>query len=736
MLRPINHSDLDKIRSWRNAPGVRQTMFTDHIISAEEHSHWWKNLNNDRTRQCLLYVHNGVDAGVVNFFDINPELKTCHWGFYLSYDLDGSPFKFQAWQSLEKEAIDYAFNELNCHQLICETFRFNQSVLEMHKRFGFVEMSIEQHIKGETDQDVVVTVLTSDKPPAYTRFKSECLLMASSNMDFVKHSLIQSAEHYSIDVQMTDVPYGQYKIAINEPDSLIYNNELTENRTIIFLERIEDLLLPNTILSYEIINELSTRWTEYLDFIRYSRSLLNGSFIVANASSTSSWLMDSDPDSKDNKQISLTLTRMQKELELLCKELPEIYILDLAELISHVGKSTAHPEKYWYLARSPFSAEFNEYLSEKIVALMMSIESKNARVIVSDLDNTLWSGVVGDEGIEGIAVDGDYPANVFQTIQSILLGFKQRGLLLALCSKNTEETALEVFRRHQGMRLSLDDLSAWRINWQPKPDNLIELSNELGLPLSSFCVLDDNPAEREEIRSCLPEVFVPELPGEISEWPEMIKRLPELADISIGDEDRNRAQQYKVRADLNKQKLSDGSRAEFLTNLGMVLSFESYNKLNQQRILQLINKTNQFNTTTRRYQRQELEEYLRSGECFAIRLKDRLTPDEVIGVLMLTHDTVDGVTDTIQIDNFLMSCRVLGRDIEVGVVAWLAAYAKKRGDFVISGEIIPTERNQPVLSLYLKLGFEQKNDTIFEADLSRIIIKMPPWITLLNKAEK
>lgn len=737
MLRLVNQSDLDNIRHWRNAPSVRKTMFTDHVISVEEHLSWWKSIRNDASRLCLLYVHDGVEAGVVNFFDINHELQTCHWGFYLSYDIEGAQFKLQAWQSLEEEAIDYAFNELKCQQLFCETFRFNQPVLEMHKRFGFVEVSIEKRQKGETEQDVVVTALTSDQTPAFTRFKSECLLMASSNLDFIKHSLNHCAERYSIEVKLTDIPYGQYQIAINDPDSSIYKNIQSEaNRTLIFLERIEDLLLPNTILCCDILNELSIRWTEYLSFIRQSRLLINGSFIIANAASTSSWLMDADPESDDNKKITLTLTNMHKELEQLCNELPDVHILDLVELISNVGREAAHPEKYWYLSRAPFSTVFNERLSETILALMMSIEEKNARVIVSDLDNTLWSGIVGDEGIEGIVLDGDYPANVFQTIQSVLLSFKNRGILLALCSKNTEQTALDVFRKHSGMQLSLDDLTAWRINWQPKPDNLIELSNELGLPLSSFCVLDDNPAEREEIRSCLPEVFVPELPDEISEWPEIIKRLPELADMSTGDEDRNRALQYKIRADLNKQKLSDDSRSRFLTNLGMVLSLEPYNELNQQRVLQLINKTNQFNTTTQRYNRLEFEKYLQIGECFAIRLKDRLSHNEIIGVLMLTYDKTDDTFCKMTIDNFLLSCRVLGRDIEIGVMAWLSTYSKQQDVKMITGEIVPTNRNQPVQSLYSKLGFEQQSDTLFEIDLTRAEIHMPSWLTLLNKADK
>jgi len=739
MFREIDKNDLDKIRNWRNAPDVRKNMFTDHIISAEEHLAWWKSLSKDISRQCLLFVHNGIDVGVVNFFDIEVDIddktKTCHWGFYLANDLKDFQANIQAWQSLEIEAIDYAFTELGCQQLYCETFRFNKPVLEMHKRFGFVEIAIEQHKKGSLTEEVVVTVLKSknilipEKSP-YIRFNSRCLLMGSSNLDFIKTSFIRSAEHYSIELQIVDIPYGQYQIAVNDPGSSIYVNDTKDhssiNNTIIFLERIEDFLPFNEILCSHVLDELTVQWAEYLNFIRHCRSILSGSFIIANAASVSRWLTDSAPYSDENKKISLALNKMQQDLERLCKELSDVYIFDLADLIQDVGREAAHPEKYWYLARAPFSAVFNERLSEKIIALMMSIEAKNARVIVLDLDNTLWSGVIGDDGMEGIAVDGDYPGNVFQNIQATMLNYQKRGLLLAVCSKNTEKTVLEVFNKHSGMLLSLDDLTAWRINWKPKADNLIELSKELGLSLSSFCFIDDNPLEREEIRSCLPEVFVPELPDEISEWPETIKRLPELAAISIGEDDRNRAQQYKIRADINKKKLKAESRSDFLIKLEMKLSFEHYNEINQQRILQLINKTNQFNATTRRYKKIELEQFIQTGQCYAVRLNDRLGSNEIIGVLMFTIET----SVEIKIDTFLLSCRVLGRDIETAILAWLSIVAQERDIQKLMGEIIPTKRNQPVQSLYKKLDFKQVDERFFEIDVTKKIIQLPNWITL------
>ncbi len=743
MLRKIHKNELEIIRSWRNSPDVRKNMFTDHLITADEHLVWWQSLNSNNSQQCLMFVRDGIAAGVVNFFDIDKDNHTCHWGFYLSNDFNYAKNAFQNWQLLEQEAIQYAFNELNCQKLYCETFRFNQPVLEMHKRFGFVETAIEQRKKGDVIEEVVITVLNSEdvvqenKSPSI-RFQSCCMLMGSSNLDFIKNAFQSSAKHYSIDLQIADIPYGQYQIAANDPSSPIYTSYAAEmknnsaiNGYVIFLERIEDFLPLNSILSCQILDELISRWQEYLNFIRHFRSKVSGVFIIANAASVSHWITSSDPTNDERKKIALALNKMRQELETLCGELHDSHILDMDGLIKDTGRLSAHPGKYWYLARAPFSSILNDYLSEKIIALMMAIEAQNARVIVLDLDDTLWSGVIGDDGMEGIAVDGDYPANVFQNIQAIMLNYRQRGLLLALCSKNNEQTALEVFKRHPGMLLSLDDLTAWRINWNPKSDNLIELSEELGLPLSSFCMIDDNPVEREAIRHRLPEVFVPELPEEISEWPEIIKRLPELADIGISDEDTKRAQQYKIRAKINKVHLSDDSRTDFLDKLDMSLSFELLSDLNQQRVLQLINKTSQFNTTSRRYKKAQFELFNKTGFCYAIRLTDRLGSDEIIGVLMFTIES----SASIIIDTFLLSCRVLGRDIERAALAWLYHYAKERGLSIIRGEIIPTERNTPVRDLYSKLGFQQREEYCYEMNIIDKSIPIPGWITLKNNQD-
>ena len=750
MLRLINKQDLDKIRNWRNAPNVRENMFTDHLISPEEHLAWWQKIGDNASRKVLMFVRNGIDEGVVLFFDIDRRKQSCHWGFYLSNVLNEMKTRINTWQSLEKEAIDYAFSELRCKQIFCETFSFNKPVLEMHKRFGFVESAIKSRKKGNSNEDVVLSTLTAEKyydkkpiddtvnnpilhasdadtasiesEPSFTRFTTRCVLMGSSNLDFLKSSLNRYAKHYAIDLQLTDIPYGQYQIAVNDPNNLVYSSTYDY---VIFIETIDNLIPINEVLDSSILDDLIKRWNDYLNVIKQYRSLLTGTFLIGNVVSMNRWITGYDPTNDENTTIGLALEEMQQQLNDLCSEISESYIIDLSKLIWDVGINNAHPEKYWYLARAPFSYTFNEHLSENLIATLMALEDYTARVIVLDLDNTLWQGAIGDDGMNGIIVDGDYPGNVYQSIQNTLLTYKKRGLLLTVCSKNNEDTALEAINQHPGMQLSSTDLTSWRINWLPKPQNIIALADELGLSVSTFCMLDDNPMERAEIRSSLPEMFVPELPAEISKWPEFIKRLPEFADISISEEDKKRSHQYKTRAEINNNYLTTDDRINFLKSLELKISFELYNNTNQQRILQLISKTNQFNTTTRRYKKSEVELFNISGICHAIRLRDRLGSNEIIGVLMVKFEKQESIIDT-----FLLSCRVLGRGIETAVMAWLCIYSNRNNIKIIKGEMIPTERNEPVLSLYKQLQFKKTGSFMFEFDLSNNTIDIPSWIIL------
>ncbi len=669
MLREVALQDLDKILRWRNSPDVRQVMFTDHIITKDEHLSWWERVKKDNSRENLVYVWKGEDVGVVNFYDIDNSTGEYYWGFYLSDALNSQLTRMQIWQALEKEAIEYAFNDLNCKRLFCETFRFNQPVNEMHKRFGFKVVAIEKKSKGDKLEEVIIADLTpeiyykksssslatsssqvvhvkselANSTMVFTRLSKRCVFLGSANLGFFTETFRNKASDYGFEVVCTDIPYGQYMVQMSDAESEIRRNS---HDYVVFIERIEDFVPVNDVLSDDVLPVLQKRWIEYLSFIRNARNKLSGTFLIANSTYINTWLSSLDPAASENKVIFQCIDKMNSQLSVLCEEMSDSYIIDLASLTQKVGRDVAHPGKYWYMARAPFSEYFNNALSQHLLGIILALEAKTARVIALDLDNTLWKGVIGDDGIEGIQVGGDYPGNAFKTIQNIFKSFQKRGIALALCSKNTEKIAFEVFEKHPDMVLDKDDLAAWRVNWLPKPDNLRDLSAELDLGLASFCFIDDNPLEREEVRASLPEVYVPEMPDEISEWPEYILNLPELAYISLTDEDRKKAEQYKVRSEIKRGERQSESREDFLKTLEMKLSVERLSERNQQRVLQLIKKTNQYNVTTRRHTEADIKSLLKQGECFAVRLKDRLGSDEIIGVLIVVYEYGNARIDT------------------------------------------------------------------------------------------
>lgn len=736
MLRNITEKDFDEILRWRNSPEVRQVMFTDHEITEKEHLVWWERTKVDSTKKQLLFLWKGENAGVVNLFDIDRNKKECHWGFYLSSDIKDPLLRMQIWHQLEKEVIEYVFKRLELYRLICESFVFNKPVIEMHKRFGFIEVGKEIRVKEGKSEEVLVTDLTYDqyiehigdsvkasKEKEFSRLSASFALMGSSNLDFLSSTLCEEAAKYCINFDSADLPFGQYMMLANDPESTVRKNDYDYY---IFMERIEDFVNVYDALTERSIEVVLKRWADYLDFIRNSRAQLSGVFLISNVASTSDWLTSLEPNEVENVGIKDAIFKMDQQLEELCAELSDAYIIDVARLVNNMGRKLAHAGKYWYMARAPFSAEFNVYLSHHLIGMILSIEGRTSRVIAIDLDNTLWSGIVGDDGIEGIIVGGDYPGNIFQSIQSVFKALRERGYALVLCSKNTENIALEVFEKHPDMLLKKGDLTSWRINWLPKPENIKDLADELGLGLESFCFIDDNPVEREEMRLTLPEVFVPELPVDISEWPIYISSLPEISDVGLTDEDRQRANQYKVANQIKHASKDDGTRESFLCTLDMEVKMEPLSIENQQRIIQLIKKTNQFNVTTRRHNETDLKLLLNNGACYAIRLQDRLGSDEIIGVLILVYEG-----DVARIDSFILSCRVLGRSVEVAVLSWLSKFLKENRILKIMGEVIETDRNSPSISVYSANGFKSIGKNFYEYKLTgQTDIKMPAWITV------
>jgi FkbH-like protein len=328
-----------------------------------------------------------------------------------------------------------------------------------------------------------------------------------------------------------------------------------------------------------------------------------------------------------------------------------------------------------------------------------------------DLDNTLWGGVIGDDGLEGIVVgQGDPQGEAFLGVQRAALTLRERGVVLAVSSKNNDETARLPFREHPEMLLRENHLAVFQANWNDKATNIRAIAAELSLGLDSFVFLDDNPAERRLVRDMLPEVAVPELPEDPALYARTLLAAGYFEAIAFSEEDQKRADFYQNNARRVVLHRATGDLNSYLQTLDMTITFQPFDEIGRARIAQLISKSNQFNLTTRRYTEAQVGEIEDDPDCFTlqVRLVDTFGDNGMISVIICRREANDW-----RIDTWLMSCRVLGRRVEQAVLQELLDQARARGITRIVGIYRPTERNSLVKDHYSKLGFtefERAND--------------------------
>ncbi|MBQ3881213.1 MAG: HAD-IIIC family phosphatase, partial [Bacteroidales bacterium] len=330
---------------------------------------------------------------------------------------------------------------------------------------------------------------------------------------------------------------------------------------------------------------------------------------------------------------------------------------------------------------------------------MESIALKRKKCLVLDLDNTLWGGVLGEDGISGIKIGGDYPGKAFHFFQESLLELSKSGVILAVCSKNNEEDVFEAWEKNPFMVLRKEHFSAMRINWTDKATNLREIASELNIGLDSFVFVDDNPTERELIRQMLPMVSVPEFPSQPYELPEFYLRLVKdyFKVYSVTAEDRKKTEQYKANAARAHARRSFTDFKDFLRSLEMKVTVEAANEFNIPRIAQMTQKTNQFNLTTRRYTDADVRTFLEKGwKIWCISVADRFGDNGITGAVFF---------DGRRIDTLLLSCRILGKGIETAFIRTVLGLVKADGFDKVIAEYIPTAKNAQVKDFYDRCGF-------------------------------
>lgn len=384
-----------------------------------------------------------------------------------------------------------------------------------------------------------------------------------------------------------------------------------------------------------------------------------------------------------------------------------VHLFDLETLSADYGTANWFDARFWHHSKQPVSFACLVPFIRNLSAIVGALYGRTAKCLVLDLDNTLWGGVVGDDGLEGIKIgEGDAESEAFKAFQSYLKVLNERGLLLAVCSKNEEENALAPFAELPEMVLKRDDFVAFKANWEPKSENLKAIAEALNIGLDSLVFVDDNPAEREQVRQSLPQVKVVELSEDPSEYPRLLDRSGWLEAIKLTDEDRKKTAQYQENAERQAMQSQAGDYDSYLASLDQRAVIGAFDQKNLDRITQLINKTNQFNLTTQRLTRSEVEALMARDDTVTatVRLIDRFGDNGLISVLSGHRE--DG---TLHIDQWLMSCRVFKRGVEQLLANHLFDLARDLGVEKVRGTYIPTPKNKIVADLYPSLGFRRSN---------------------------
>ena len=370
----------------------------------------------------------------------------------------------------------------------------------------------------------------------------------------------------------------------------------------------------------------------------------------------------------------------------------------------------------WARAKQEVRPAAAPMYGELVVRLIAARLGRSRKCLVLDLDNTLWGGVIGDDGLNGIVLgQGSALGEGFLAVQAYAKDLSRRGIILAVCSKNDEANAWEPFDKHPEMILRRADIACFVANWDDKAANIRTIAQRLNIGVDSLVFLDDNPFERTRVREALPMVAVPEVPDEPALVPDVLALAGYFEAVGLTAEDRLRAEQYRGNATRETEREAFGDLAAYLASLQMRLIWGRFDDSNRQRIVQLINKTNQFNLTTRRYTEADYDAFLRDTQVVGLhlRLLDRFGDNGLIGVVIARAQG-----DALAIDSWLMSCRVLGREVERATLRLLVGEARARGLVRLVGEYIPTAKKGLVRDLYERLGFTKLDDGRFALEVS------------------
>ncbi len=576
---------------------------------------------------------------------------------------------------------------------------------------------------------MTVAELTSDlapTPAAYLRVarqidagevaglqKLRVAVLSTFTASFLGPYLKVEGAKRGFDFALWFAPWGQLEEQALDSASPLY----AENpQAIVVLARLEEL-------TFSSVDSLRVRMSGLLgELRRHSKARI----LIANFAPPLR-LRTGLADASLQQSESSTVQQANDTIAAVCREIPDAFVFDLARLVIEHGLVAWVDARLEHMARMPFPVPAQIALAGRLARTLRAAFVPSAKVLALDLDHTLWGGILGEDGVGGIALGDDFPGNVFKSWQRYLRTLRDRGALLAICSKNNEADVDEVFTRHSDMLLRRTDFAAARINWLSKSENLRSLAEELNLGLDAFVFLDDSAFEREEVRATLPMVRVLEFPSSPLGLIDAVEGSGLFDRLTLSAEDGARHATYRQQGERAQAARVAASPEEFLRSLELVASIGIVDADTLPRVAQLLAKTNQFNLTTRRHSAADVRALIDSGAiALWLRLADKFGDHGLVGTAIAVPEP-GGMW---RIDSLLLSCRVIGRGAETALLARLIALIREQGGRSVLGEYFSTAKNSLVSDFYPRHRFAVEGENAWRLDVLSVAVVPPEHISI------
>jgi len=571
--------------------------------------------------------------------------------------------------------------------------------------------------------DRAMSRLTLKPGPGFTIVR--LAILASSTVDHLSPAIRVAGLRRRLMIEVHIGPYGQYRQDLLDPASILHQ---FAPQFVLFSITARNTLagVPLAATTAEVdetiarsIDELRLLWRQARE--SFNAAIIQQTFLNITEPVFGSYdrLVPGSP--------ARVITQLNDQLSKAAAQ-DSVLLLDIARASERDGIDGWFDTGSWLHGKLEVTPEAAPLCGDMIARVVAAQRGLSKKCLVFDLDNTLWGGVIGDDGLEGLVLgEGSAAGEAHLALQRYAKQLKERGVILAICSKNDSAIAEAAFNEHPEMLLKRSDISAFVANWNDKAENLKAIAARLNIGLDSLVFVDDNPAERARIRQSLPMVAVPELPRDIAHYVRCLADAGYFEAVAFTSEDRQRADQYAANAEREALFELSGNLDDFLRSLQMSVVFGKFTPVDLARVTQLFNKTNQFNTTTKRYTAEEIADFAAARQTVTLqfRLLDKFGDNGLVSAMILRPDPKQ--PEVFEIDNWVMSCRVFGRQFEFEAMNIAVELVRQRGGKAIRADYIPTPKNGVIAELYPSLGFFSLNGktgcTCWILDLTKYVIR-------------